>query len=80
MPEFQSTENPLGFFQQHSQNADFKWKLGKVQCNNSLKLSLSSGKGSDTLDDGVGPPFDHTMADPTGHYLFVDVNQHEVGW
>ena len=20
------------------------------------------------------------MADPTGHYLFVDVNEHEVGW
>ena len=42
-------------------------------------LNLSSGKGSDTLDDGVGPPFDHTMADPAGHYLFVDVNEHEVG-
>ena len=41
--------------------------------------NLSSGKGSDTLDDGVGPPFDHTMADPAGHYLFVDVNEHEVG-
>ena len=37
------------------------------------------GQGSDSLDDGVGPPFDHTMADPTGHYLFVDVNEHEVG-
>ena len=42
-------------------------------------LNLSSGRGSDTLDDGVGPPFDHTMADPAGHYLFVDVNEHEVG-
>ena len=31
------------------------------------------------MDDGVGPPFDHTMADPTGHYMFVDVNEHEVG-
>ena len=26
----------------------------------------------------MGPPFDHTMADPRGHYLFVDVNEHEV--
>ena len=30
---FQSTENPLGFFQQHSENADFKWKLGGIQYN-----------------------------------------------
>ena len=30
------------------------------------------------MEDGVGPPFDHTMADPRGHYLFVDVNEHEV--
>jgi len=61
--DFENSENPLGFFQQHSENADFKWKLGQ---------------GSDSLDDGVGPPFDHTMADPTGHYLFVDVNEHEA--
>ena len=36
-----------------------------------------SGKGSDN-NNGVGPAFDHTLFDPTGHYLYITMDEHDV--
>lgn len=52
---FEDPELPFGFFKQDHPSADFQW---------------SRGNGT-TVNKQTGPPFDHTLFSPEGHYLFI---------
>lgn len=60
--DFEDPLLPFGFFQQDHPAADFEWQRGN---------------GS-TINHGTGPPFDHTIFSPIGHYLYIGSEEHET--
>ena len=59
--DFEDPVRPFGFFNQDHPAADFEW---------------SRGNGS-TANHGTGPPYDHTIFSPSGHYLYIGSEEHE---
>jgi hypothetical protein len=59
---FEDPVTPFGFFNQDHPAADFEWVRGN---------------GS-TTNHGTGPPFDHTIFSPSGHYLYIGSEAHET--
>ena len=57
---FEDSSLPFGFFKQDHPSADFEW---------------SRGNGT-TVNKHTGPPFDHTIFSPEGHYLFIASENH----
>lgn len=59
---FENPDEPFGFLNQDDPDADFKW---------------SRGNGT-TINQQTGPPFDHTLFEPDGHYLFIASEQQQA--